>query len=142
MNRIFSYFLILLLLNSCKKEESFFTINIEQTIPTSLIEFKENILVKLTYEHPDGYIGFYDPDYLSLEVKDSRLASADYYHLVPINPPDHVLSTMGEILIEIDAPFIFGNGNTETLSYTIRIQDREMNWSNEVVTPSIIVNKE
>ena len=142
MNRIFSYFLILLLLNSCKKEESFFTINIEQTIPTNLIEFKENILVKLTYEHPEGYIGFYDPDYLSLEVKDSRLPSADYYHLVPINPPDYVLSTMGEILIEIDAPFIFGNGNTETLSYTIRIQDREMNWSNEVVTPSIIVNKE
>ena len=132
MNRIFSYFLILLLLNSCKKEESFFTINIEQTTPTSLIEFKENILVKLTYEHPEGYIGFYDPDYLSLEVKDSRLPSADYYHLVPINPPDYVLSTMGEILIEIDAPFIFGNGNTETLSYTIRIQDREMNWSNEL----------
>ena len=99
-------------------------------------------MVRINYEHPDGYVGFYNPDYLSLEVKDSRLENADYYHLIPINPPNQNLSTSGNILIEIDAPFVLGNGLTETLTYSIRIQDREMKWSNAISTPSIVVTKQ
>ena len=51
------------------------------------------------------------------------------------------VSISGEILIEVDAPFIFGNGNTETLTFTIRIQDKDKNWSNKVTTDLITVNK-
>lgn len=143
MRQFFLYLLISLLLVCCKKnDDPIFTINLEQAIPTTLIEFKENILVTITYEHPDGYLGFYDPDYLSLEIKDSRLINADYYHLIPVNPPDHTLSTHGEVLIEIDSPFILGVGSIETLEFKIRIQDREMRWSNQVTTPSITVHKE
>ena len=58
-----------------------------------------------------------------------------------MNPPAHTLSVTGEILIEIDSPFILGNGTMETLSFSIRIQDSEMNWSNIITTPSITVNK-
>ena len=137
------YILTFLLLVSCKKSETpIFNIALEQAYPTSLTEFQENILVTVTYEHPDGYLGFYDPDYLSLEIKDSRLTNPDYYHLIPVNPPDHVLSTSGEVLIEIDAPFVLGSGSIETLEFKIRIQDREMNWSNQVKTPSITVYKQ
>ena len=143
MRHFVLYILTLLLLVSCKKSETpIFNITLEQAIPTSLTEFQENILVTVTYEHPDGYLGFYDPDYLSLEIKDSRLTNPDYYHLIPVNPPDHVLSTSGEVLIEIDAPFVLGSGSIETLEFKIRIQDREMNWSNQVTTPSITVYKE
>ena len=143
MRRFCLYLLVSLLLVCCKKnDDSIFIINLHQTIPITLTEFKENILVTITYEHPDGYLGFYDPDYLSLEIKDSRLTNADYYHLIPVNPPDHILSTNGEVLIEIDSPFILGSGNIETLEFKIRIQDREMRWSNEVTTPSITVHKE
>ena len=127
----------------CKKEEQQeFTINIDDTYPTSIVEFQQNIFIKISYEHPQGYLGFYDPDYLSLEIKDSRLESPDYYHLMPVNPPNQNLSTNGEILIEIDSPFILGNGSIETLEYKIRIQDREMRWSNEVKSTSITVQKE
>ena len=137
------YFLIFILLLGCKKDdENLFSISIESTSPTSLVEFSENIMVRINYEHPDGYVGFYNPDYLSLEVKDSRLENADYYHLIPINPPNQNLSTSGNILIEIDAPFVLGNGLTETLTYSIRIQDREMKWSNAISTPSIVVTKQ
>ena len=143
MRRLFSYILVSLLLVSCKKNDNIiFNISLDQTMPTNLIEFQENILVAISYQHPDGYLGFYDPDYLSLEVKDSRLTNADYYHLIPVNPPNHTLSTNGEVLIEIDAPFVLGSGSMETLVYKIRIKDREMNWSNQVTTPSIIVHKE
>ena len=66
----------------------------------------------------------------------------DYYHLIPVSPPNHVLSTNGEVLIEIDSPFILGSGSVETLQFSLRIQDREMRWSNQVTTPSITVYKE
>ena len=106
-----------------------------------LEEFQENINVEIEYEHSKGFMGFYDPDYLSLEVKDSRLNNPDYYHLIPLNPPNNELSIKGVINLEIDAPFILGNGNSETLFFTIRIQDREGNWSNEISTPLIYVNE-
>ena len=54
----------------------------------------------------------------------------------------HVIFVNLNILIEIDAPFVLGNGLTETLTYSIRIQDREMKWSNAISTPSIVVTKQ
>ena len=144
MKRYVVYLFVSCILLCCKKDEgdSLFVINLQQTSPTDIIEFEENILVKINYEHPQGYIGFFDPDYLSLEVKYSRLHNPDYYHLIPVNPPNHTLSLTVEILVEIDAPFVFGNGSSETLTFTIRIEDKNNNWSNKVTTPIITVNKE
>jgi len=112
-----------------------------ETYPSDIIEFEENINIRIAYSHPQGFLGFSDPDYFSLEVKDSRLSNPDYYHLIPLSPPQSEVSISGEILIEVDAPFIFGNGNTETLTFTIRIQDKDKSWSNKVSTNLITVNK-
>ena len=38
-------------------------------------EFQENIVVEIEFEHSQGFMGFYDPDYLSLEVKDHLLTT-------------------------------------------------------------------
>ena len=141
----FLYFLIcILIVSSCEKKEDevVFSISLLNTNPTEIIEFQENIYVRLSYEHPEGYLGFSDPDYLSLEVKDSRLSQADYYHVIPINPPNNNLSVTGELLVEIDSPFLFGNGNTELVNFSIRIQDQNLNWSNAITTPNITVNKQ
>ena len=140
--RICLFFVICLIISCSKDDESLFVITLIDTTPINIVEFEENIMVKITYCHNDGYVGFYNPDSLSLEIKDSRLSNADYYHLIPVNPPNHTLSTNGEVLIEIDAPFVLGSGNMETLVFKIRIQDREMNWSNQVTTPSITVFRE
>ena len=133
-----------MILPSCTKNEDdmFFEINLIDTYPLEIIEFQENIYVKVLYQHPQGYLGFSDPDYLSLEVKDSRLSQADYYHLIPITPPNNSLSITGEILVEIDSPFVFGNGLIELVNFTIRIQDQNLVWSNEIITPNISVNKQ
>jgi len=140
--RICLFFVICLIISCSKDDESLFVITLIDTTPINIVEFEENIMVKITYCHNDGYVGFYNPDSLSLEIKDSRLSNADYYHLIPVNPPDEFLSLQGEVLIEIDSPFILGNGNSESLTYTIRIQDRELNWSNSVTTPLITVTKQ
>ncbi len=136
-----SFFLIV---SSCSKDEDevVFSIGLINTYPIEIIEFQENIYVRISYQHPEGFIGFYDPDYLSLEVKDSRLSQADYYHIIPVTPPDNSISVTGELLIEIDSPFLFGNGLVELVNFTIRIQDQNLNWSNSVKTPTITVNKQ
>ena len=142
MKKILYILLFISLISSCEKEDDYlFNISLLNTSPTSMQEFQENILVEIEYEHSKGFMGFYDPDYLSLEVKDSRLLNADYYHLIPLNPPNNELEIKGIIRLEIDSPFILGNGNLETLFFTIRIQDREENWSNEISTPLISVSK-
>ena len=142
MKKILFILLSVLIISSCKKEDdSLFNISLLSTSPISLQEFQENIIVDIEYEHSKGFMGFYDPDYLSLEVKDSRLVNADYYHLIPLNPPDNELEIKGIIKLEIDAPFILGSGNLETLFFTIRIQDREEEWSNDISTPLISVSR-
>ena len=142
MKKILFILLSFSLISSCEKEDdSLFNISLLSTSPISLQEFQENIIVEIEYEHFKGFMGFYDPDYLSLEVKDSRLSNADYYHLIPLNPPDNELSIKGIIQLEIDAPFILGSGNLETLFFTMRIQDREEEWSNEISTPLISVSR-
>ena len=142
MKKTLFILLSVLIISSCEKEDdSLFNISLLSTSPISLQEFQENIIVEIEYEHSKGFMGFYDPDYLSLEVKDSRLANADYYHLIPLNPPDNELEIKGIIKLEIDAPFILGSGNLETLFFTIRIQDRKEEWSNDISTPLISVSR-
>lgn len=142
MKKIFFISLLVFIISSCKKEDdSLFNISLLSTSPISLQEFQENIIVEIEFEHSEGFMGFYDPDYLSLEVKDSRLTNADYYHLIPLNPPDNELEIKGIIQLEIDAPFILGSGNLETLFFTMRIQDREGEWSNDISTPLISVSR-
>ena len=142
MKKILFISLLVFIMSSCKKEDdSLFNISLLITSPISLQEFQENIIVEIEFEHSEGFMGFYDPDYLSLEVKDSRLTNADYYHLIPLNPPDNELEIKGIIQLEIDAPFILGSGNLETLFFTMRIQDREGEWSNDISTPLISVNR-
>ena len=142
MKKILFISLLVFIVSSCKKEDdSLFNISLLSTSPISLQEFQENIIVEIEFEHSEGFMGFYDPDYLSLEVKDSRLTNADYYHLIPLNPPDNKLEIKGIIQLEIDAPFILGSGNLETLFFTMRIQDREGEWSNDISTPLISVSR-
>ena len=133
----------LLLTFSCKKEEvePEFKITLKNTTPTNLQEFQENVMVTIEYQHPEGFVGFADPYYLSLEIHDSRLTNPDFYHLQPLSPPNQTISIQGKINVEIDSPFRFGNGNSETLTYSLRIQDNKKKWSNTVTTPIITVNK-
>ena len=139
------YILLALLLLSlgCKKEkvDIKFKITLKNTTPTNLQEFQENVIVTIEYQHPEGFMGFSDPDYLSLEIHDSRLSNPDFYHLQPLSPPDQTISIQGSVNVEIDSPFRFGNGNSETLTYSLRIQDNKKKWSNHVTTPIITVNK-
>jgi len=57
---IYVFFFIILLLASCSKDDDnvVFEINLIDTYPLEIVEFQENIYVKLYYQHPEGYLGF------------------------------------------------------------------------------------
>ena len=118
MHRVILFFALISSLICCNKEEEDldFSISLVDTFPLIISEFQENIVVKIKYQHSEGYIGFSNPDVLSLEIKDSRLVNSDYFHLIPLNPPSQSLSVKGEIEIEIDSPFILGNENIQSES--------------------------
>jgi len=83
MHRVILFFALISSLICCNKEEEGldFSISLVDTFPLIISEFQENIVVKIKYQHSEGYIGFSNPDVLSLEIKDSRLVNSDYFHL-------------------------------------------------------------
>ena len=57
-----------LVFSTCKKVdvEDDFLISLIETSPSDIVEFEENINIRISYSHAKGFIGFSDPDYLSL----------------------------------------------------------------------------
>lgn len=133
-----------LLLLACKKDvpESEITpvIKIQSISTLSVTQFKDSIIILLTYEDSDGDLGRQDPDNNSIWIKDDRVPAGETYHLPPVvSETDNY--TKGTIRVFIPSLFLFGNGNQEKTKLTIRIQDQAGHWSDEVVTPIITVNR-
>jgi len=106
---------------------------------TSVVQFDNSIVVTFGYEDYQGDLGHQDPDIVSLRVKDARLSDADMYHIPPMTPEQQELHIKGTFSVNLNHVFLLGNGASETTKFTIQIQDRAGNWSNEVVTPIVTI---
>lgn len=127
---------------ACKQDEEVDkvpTLEIIDVTPTTLEEFNTPVTVTLKYTDNNGDLGFSDPDMNSLEVKDARLSNPDFYHVPPLAPDGYELHIEGQLSVELNAPFLLGNGSQETTTFSIRIQDEEGNWSNLVETVAITI---
>lgn len=132
------------MLAACKKESArpvVPVIELLSTSPLQVTQFGERVEVRLRYEDGDGDLGFADPDTWSLEVKEARLSTADWYHVPPLAPEGATVSIQGELEVEFTALFLLGNGVEEQTTYTIRLRDRAGNWSNSVTTPAITITQ-
>ncbi len=109
--------------------------------PAEVTEFDNQIKIVIGYKDNNGDLGSYDPDVFALEVKDSRLDSADLYHVPPLAPVDEELIIQGELNILVNNVFVLGNGTEEVISFNIRMQDRAGNWSNIINTSTIVVKE-
>lgn len=132
---------VVAVLSACKKEElpTVPEITLVSASPTQVVQFGERVKVRFAYKDADGDLGDPDPDMNTLEVKDARLNTADFYHVPPITPDGATVSVQGEIEVELNALFLLGNGDQETTTYTLRIRDRAGNWSNSITTPAITI---
>ena len=136
--------LIIAVLFSCKKNE-------EITIPipeisyvsissTEVVEFNNELQITFSYIDRDGDLGYQDPDVYALRIKDARLNDFDWYHIPPLTPNEMELEIEGEFTVYLAPLFLLGNGSQEATNFTLQIQDRAGNWSNQIATPQVLIN--
>ncbi len=139
----------LLFFSSCKKKKEepppdpVPVIELVSVTPTNVIQFKDSIIVKFRYKDNNGDLGEYSPEDHPLHVKDARLSNPDTYHVKPLAPPSEKnIPIEGELTIKLNSMFLLGTGNTEVTNLKIKLRDRAGNWSNEITTPQITINKQ
>ena len=142
--KLLTFFAILFFLFGCKKKDlrenmDVPYISIKRISPSVVQEFTESVLLEIAYEDGNGDLGFNDPDILSLSVQDSRLDSADMYHIPPLAPSGEEIYIKGTCNVYLNTTFLIGIGSSEKLRYTVKIRDREGNWSNTVTSEEITV---
>ena len=138
---------ILLFFSCSKKEDDEDVISNEPKIslvsitPQEVENFNNSVTLVISYKDNNGDLGFDDPDQFSLWVKDSRLDSADYYHIPPLAPLNKNLIIQGKLEIILNSIFLLGNGNEEIITLSIKLRDRANNWSNIITTPTITIKR-
>ena len=134
---------------SCSKEEEsvsdslteYPSIAFVSIDPSEVDNFNNSITLTIKYKDNNGDLGYEDPDEYALSVKDSRLDSADYYHVPPLAPVGKNLIIEGQLEIVLNSMFILGNGSSELVSLDVKIKDRAGHWSNTITTPPITINR-
>lgn len=145
--KILFTFLLAGIFFSCKKKSESAsapepTIEIISVTPTTVTEFKDSILIKIKYKDSNGDLGDVSPDEHSLEIKDSRLPTADMYHVKPLAPiSDKDISIEGELTVKLNSLFLIGSGTSENTTFVIKLKDRSGHWSNEITSPQITIMK-
>lgn len=131
----------LLIVAACKKEDPPLgpVISFIGITPSSLVQYEESVYITIGYSDLNGDLGFENPDEYALQIKDNRLTNPDWYHVPPIAPLGSEVSIQGELTIKINSLFLLGNGTQELTSFTIKMQDRAGNWSEEVSTTQVTI---
>ena len=136
---------ILLPFVACKKENEQSevpSIALESISKTEVVQFKDSIIILLTFIDGDGDLGRQHPDDNSLYIKDERLTNAERYHLPPLlDESKDGETSQGSIRVFVPSLFLLGNGGDEVTRLSIKVQDQAGNWSDEVVTPTITITQ-
>ncbi|HMQ76423.1 MAG TPA: hypothetical protein PKE21_11550 [Flavobacteriales bacterium] len=133
---------LVLTLAACRKEAALDPVPAIELVsvgPQQVMAFDEPVRVRFTYADGDGDLGTDDPDAYTLWVKDSRLATADGYHIPPLAPPDAQVAIQGELEVELTPLFLLGNSGQEVMTYSFFVTDRAGNRSNELTTSAITI---
>ena len=138
----------LCVISACKKKKEepapdpIPTIEVISVSPSTVKEYQDSVIITLKYKDANGDLGDPSPDELSLYVKDSRLPNPDKYHVKPLAPiSSDDIPIEGQLTIKLNSLFLLGTGNTELTTLGIKMKDRSGNWSAEVSSPQITINK-
>ncbi|MEO0468734.1 MAG: hypothetical protein AAF206_03865 [Bacteroidota bacterium] len=144
---LFSLLFSLSLLISCAEEPSIEPrvpepqIEIVSITPTEVQEFNNEVVITISYTDFNGDLGTEDPDEQTLLVQDSRLDTPDGFHVPPIAPIGEEVPISGTLVIPLNPLFLLGNGDQETAFFTLKIKDRAGNWSEEVISETVTINR-
>lgn len=108
----------------------------------TIVQFQDNLNIRISYEDGDGDIGNENPDINSLFVKDARLEKEDAYYVAPIAPVGAEISITGTLNLILEKTFILGNADQEKTTFTIYLVDKAGNQSNVIETNPITILRE
>jgi len=109
--------------------------------PSSAKEFDDQIKIKFSYKDYNGDIGENDANKTNLVVRDNRNNVEYRYRVKQLGPDGATITLKGELEVIIDNTLIIDNSNSQAVNYSIKLQDRAGNWSNEITTTSISIIK-
>lgn len=104
-------------------------------------EYQDVLTIRIRYQDGNGDLGFVDPEQYALFVRDIRLENFDGFYIGPLAPPDLEIAITGELDIEFPSLFLFGNRQTETTSFEVKMVDRSGMESNLLTTPKVVIVK-
>ncbi len=148
--RIATFILVIsLFLVSCDKEtvvgempaiSSVPTITDLQISPGTINQF-ESLDFSFKYTDGNGDIGFEDPDFKSLQIIDNRAEIIHEYHIPPQSPVENIIiSAVVEVSLN-NVILLDQSNSSEEATFTIRLQDRDLNWSNDLTSQPITILK-
>lgn len=109
--------------------------------PSSAKEFEDQIKIRFSYKDYNGDIGENDANKTNLVVRDNRNNVEYRYRVKQLGPDGASIALKGELEVVIENTLIIDNSNSQAVNYSIKLQDRAGNWSNEITTTSISIVK-
>lgn len=133
-------------MTSCKKDKSVNKNGIPEISfisisPGAVTEFKDAITIRFSYADYNGDIGENDPNKTNLIVRDSRNGVEYKYRIKQLAPNGSSISIKGDLNVVLENTLITDNSSSQSVYYTLKLQDRSGNWSNEITTDNITVSK-
>jgi hypothetical protein len=145
MSKVWIYLaLIALGASGCAKDEAISEIpEIEfvSATPQTLVAYSDSLVVTISYRDGNGDLGENDTDENNLFLQDSRNGVTYGFRVRQLAPDDAVIAIDGNLNIKLPNVPIIGEGNSESLTYSIWVIDRAGNESNRVQSSSITVNR-
>ena len=131
------------MLFSCKKEEAMSPFLLFESIsPSTAQEYRDDIIIAISYSDIDGDLGENDPDIHNLFVEDNRNGIVYQFRIPHLAPDNNSIAIEGDFNITIN-----GSGITDTslssqqVKYNIYVTDRAGNNSNRITTSTITIQQ-
>ncbi|MEX0967470.1 MAG: hypothetical protein WD077_09545 [Bacteroidia bacterium] len=117
-------------------------IELEEVTPHTVKQFEDRRHFFIFYRDGDGDLGHPDADSLTLYITDNRFPLTEAYHIPPSAPEGSDIAIQG-VLEVVTEPIMLKDENnaSEQVTYTVRLRDRAGNWSNEVTSENLTVEK-
>ncbi|UPT66975.1 MAG: hypothetical protein M0D57_21550 [Sphingobacteriales bacterium JAD_PAG50586_3] len=137
--------LALLTLAACEKDkplEETPYIEITSVTPTSAQAYSDTITFTVLYRDGNGDLGENNPDVYNLFLKDGR-NQVEYKYRIQQLAPDNgsAVPIQGNLLVKLAGAPIINGGSSETVTYTMYVEDRAGNKSNVATSPTITLNQ-
>lgn len=107
--------------------------------PSTVKQYRDSVVIRIGYSDADGDLGQNNADVDNAFVTDSRNHLTYNFRIRQLAPDNSTLYIKGTLEIVVPATALTGSGGSETLIYSVYVQDRAGNRSNTVTTSAITV---